>query len=169
MKTKKKAPTKKKLVAKNEELKKTLADVRDQLTTSEKKRTAKNKELKKTLADVRDQLTKSENKLAKARGKVERWKEESAAQRTEASRSAARAEKLQKKLDRAANAAQPTQAKGPVEATASDVQVAEPTTSDEATVPDHTWSVVQLKAEARARGLVGLSNKPKAELIAALS
>jgi hypothetical protein len=47
--------------------------------------------------------------------------------------------------------------------------VAEPTTADGVTVPDETWSVVELRAEARARGLVGMSNKPKAQLLAALS
>ncbi|GAA4348043.1 hypothetical protein [Angustibacter luteus] len=35
--------------------------------------------------------------------------------------------------------------------------------------PDAEWTVVQLRAEARRRGLTGLSNKPKAELLAALA
>lgn len=134
-----------------------------------KKLTATNEELKKTLAVVRGQLTKSETKLTKATGKAERWKKEAAAQRTAASRSGARVEKLQKKLDRAAAAVEPIRATGPMEAAASAGPVAAPAAADGVTVPDETWSVVQLRAEARARGLVGMSNKPKAQLLAALS
>lgn len=134
-----------------------------------KKLAATNEELKKTLSAVRGQLTKSETKLTKATGKAERWKKEAAAQRRAASRSGARVEKLQKKLDRAASAVEPTRATGPMEAAALGGSVAEPTAADGVTVPDETWSVVQLRAEARARGLVGMSNKPKAQLIAALS
>jgi hypothetical protein len=37
------------------------------------------------------------------------------------------------------------------------------------TVPDETWSVVQLRAEARDRGVTGMANKTKAQLLAALS
>ena len=136
---------------------------------STKRLTATNKELKKTLSLVRGQLTKSEAKLTKAMGKAERWKKEAAAQRKAASRAGARVEKLQKKLDRAATAVKPVRATAPVEAAASGGPVAEPTTADGVTIPDQTWSVVQLKAEARARGLVGMSNKPKAYLLSALS
>ena len=56
-----------------------------------------------------------------------------------------------------------------MEAAASGGPVAEPTAADGVTAPDETWSVVQLRTEARARGLVGTSNKPKAQLLAALS
>ena len=49
------------------------------------------------------------------------------------------------------------------------VTVGEPTAADGLTVPDETWTVVQLRAEARARGLVGTSNKSKAQLLDALS
>jgi hypothetical protein len=34
--------------------------------------------------------------------------------------------------------------------------------------PDASWTVAQLRAEARRRGISGLSNKPKAELVKAL-
>ena len=134
-----------------------------------KKLNATNQELKRTLAVVRGQLTKSETKLTKATGKAERWKKEAAAQRRASSRSGVRVEKLQKKLGRAAAALEPIRAPGPMEAAASGGPVAEPTAADRVTGPDETWSVVQLRAEARARGLVGMSNKPKAQLLAALS
>jgi hypothetical protein len=113
-----------------------------------------NKELK-TLPAVRGQLTKTETKLAKANETAERWKKETAAQRTAASRSDAQVEKLQKKLDRAAAALEPVQAVGPLEAAASGRTVSEPTAADGLTVPDQTWTVVQLRGEARARRLVG--------------
>jgi hypothetical protein len=134
-----------------------------------KKSSVGKKELKKTQSVLRGQLTKTETKLAKAEAKAERWKKEAAAQRNSAARSGARAEKLQKKLDRAATDLEPTRATGPLEAAASGRPVAEPTTSDGVTVPDETWTVVELRAEARARGLVGMSSKSKAQLLAALS
>jgi len=149
-------------------------DERDLMNNKKKARTIKeltatNKELKKTLSGVRGQLTKTETKLTKANEKAERWKKETAAQRTAASRSDARVEKLQKKLDRAVAALEPVQAVGPLEAAASGRTVGEPTAADGLTVPDETWTVVQLRAEARARGLVGVSNKSKAQLLDALS
>ena len=138
-------------------------------TRTIKELTATNRELKKTLSGVRGQLTKTETKLTKATQKADRWKKETAAQRTAASRSDARVEKLQKKLDRAAAALEPVQAVSPLEAAASGLTVGEPTAADGLTVPDETWTVVQLRAEARARGLVGMSKKSKAELLDALS
>jgi chromosome segregation ATPase len=138
-------------------------------TRTIKELTAANRELKKTLSGVRGQLTKTETKLTKANEKAERRKKETAAQRTAASRADARAEKLQKKLDRAAAALEPVQAVGPLEAAASGLPVGDPTTADGLTVPDETWTVVQLRVEARARGLVGMSNKSKAQLLDALS
>ena len=130
---------------------------------------AKQKELKKSISTLRGQLTVTEKKLTKARDQAERWKTEAKAQRKTASRAGARAEKLQQKLDRASAALEPAQATAPIEAAASGRPVAEPTTADGVTLPDETWSVVQLRAEARARELVGLSNKKKAQLLAAPS
>jgi hypothetical protein len=129
--------------------------------------TATNRDLKKTLASVRGQLTKTETKLAKANERAERWKKQAAAHRTAASRSDARVEKLQKKLDQATAALKP--AFGPNQAGAAGRSVTEPTGSDGLTVPDKTWTVVQLRAEARARGLTGTSKKSKTQLLAALT
>ena len=137
---------------------------------------AKKKEVDKSLSTLRGQLSKTENrltrtekKLAKARQRAERWKSEAKAQRRSASRAAARAEKLHRKLDTASAVLKPVHASAPVEAAASGRPAAELTTADGVTGPNETWSVVQLRAEARARGLVGMSNKPKAQLLAALS
>ena len=65
-------------------------DERDPMNSKNKTRTIKeltaaNRELKKTLSGVRGQLTKTETKLTKANQKVDRWKKETAAQRTAAS------------------------------------------------------------------------------------
>ena len=130
---------------------------------------AKQKQLEKSLSTLRGQLTRTEKKLTKANDRAERWKKEAKAQSRAASRAGTRVDKLQLKLDRASAALEPVQASAPIEAAASGRPVAEPTTADGVTVPDETWSVVQLRAEARARGLVGMSNKPKAQLLAALS
>ena len=133
------------------------------------KLTATNRDLKRTLSGVRGQLTKTETKLAKANETVERWKKEAAAHRTAASRSDARVERLQKKLDRATAALTPVRGSGPNQAGAVGSSVTEPTGSDGLTVPDKTWTVVQLRAEARARGLTGTSKKSKRQLLAALT
>ena len=129
---------------------------------------AKDKELEKSLSTLRGELTKTEKMLTKATERTERWKTEAKAQKKSASQAGARAEELQKKLDSASAALQPVHASAPLEAAAAG-RPAEPTTADGMAVPDETWTVVQLRAEARARGLVGMSNKPKAELLAALS
>jgi chromosome segregation ATPase len=134
-----------------------------------KKSSRSKKNLKKDLTDLRSRLSKTETKLEKAEEKAQRWKREANAQRTSATRAGARAERLQKKLDAAAGALEPTKATGPVEAAASGRPSGAPTTPDGVTLPDKSWTVVQLRAEARARGLIGTSNRTKAELIAALT
>ncbi len=125
-----------------------------------KRAEARAKKLKKSLASVRAELDKSQSKLEKTKAKVARRKEEAAAHRTSAQRSAARVERLEKKLDQASTAADPNAGPsgGKVETTSSDERV-----------PDDSWTVVQLRAEARARGLTGMSNKTKAQLLSALS
>lgn len=124
--------------------------------------------LQRTVSDLRRELRQSETKLTKARAKAERWKVEATSQRKTAARAGTRAEKLQRKLARAKAAKQPVPASGSLDS-ADSTTTPEPTTGDAAAVPDETWTVAELRAEARARGLSGMSNKPKAQLIAALS
>ncbi len=133
------------------------------------KSSAKRKELEKNLSTLRGQLTRTKNKLTKERDRSDRWKDEAKAQRLSASRAGARAEKLQQKLDRATKAMAPMRATSPIDAAASGRPAGEPTTAEGLTVPDKTWTVVQLRAEARARHLKGMSNEPKAKLLAALA
>lgn len=133
------------------------------------KSAAQQKELKQSLSALRGQLTKTEKKLTKAKDLAERWKKEASAQKKSAARAGTRAGKLQHKHDRASAALAPVQATSPMEGSAPGRPVDGPTNADEVTVPDESWTVVQLRAEARARGLVGMSNKPKAHLLAAMS
>ena len=133
------------------------------------KSSSKQKELEKTVSSLRGQLTKTEKALTKAKNRADRWRKEAKAQKRSASRARARVEKLNQKLDAASAAREPGQAAVPMDVIASGRPVADPTTVDGVTAPDETWSVVQLRAEARTRGLTGMSNKTKAQLLAALS
>ena len=130
--------------------------------------TTANLELKKTLASVRGQLTKSNTKLTKATEKAERWKKEAAAHRTAAARSDVRAEKLQNKLDRAKAALKSATGHQTAEGRSSARRPPTPSTAYGLTAHDETWTVVQLRAEAHARGLTGMSGQePKEQLLAA--
>ena len=131
---------------------------------------SRQKDLEKSLSVLRGQLTRTEKALAKAENRADRWRREAKAQKSSASRARARVEKLRQKLHGASAALGPAQAATPiVEAMGSGRPVAEPATVDSVTVPDETWTVVQLRAEARARGLTGMWDKTKAQLLAALS
>jgi hypothetical protein len=148
------------------------SDRRDPMSKKKKtieKITAANLELKKTLAGVRSQLTKTKTKLTKATEKAERWKKEAAAHRTAAARSDARAEKLQNKLDRAQSTLKPAAATTRPRNAGSATPTADSSTTYGLTAPDETWTVVQLRAEAHARGLTGMSDKTKDQLLAALA
>ncbi len=136
---------------------------------SPKKSSMSKAELRRSVSAVRGQLTTTEAKLAKAQDKAERWKKEATAQRRSAARSEQRVDKLAKELDRAEAGGQPPQAVRPDRKTASRRPPAKPATAGTVSVPDQSWTVLHLRAEARARGLVGMSNKPKAQLLAALS
>lgn len=107
----------------------------------EKSRT-KQKKLKKKLSDVQARLVQSEARLAKSRDRANRWKTDAKEQRRLVVHSSASSEQLRQQLA----------------ATASD-----------GGHPDGTWTVIQLRGEARARGLTGMSNLSKSELLAALS
>jgi septal ring factor EnvC (AmiA/AmiB activator) len=136
---------------------------------SVEKSSPKQKELEKSVSVLRVKLSRTEKALTKAKNRADRWQQEAKAQKKSASRARARVEKLRQKLDGASAAPGPGQVAAPIEVTAPDRPVNEPTTVDSLTVPDETWSVVQLRAEARARGLTGMWDKTKAQLLAALS
>lgn len=133
------------------------------------KPTPKQKDLDKSLSALRGELATTKKALKKAKDRADRWREQAKEQKRAASRARARVEKLQRKLGGASSAAEEVQAAAPLEGITSVTPVVETTTVDAVTVPDETWSVVQLRAEARARGLTGMSNKTKAQLLTALS
>ena len=117
----------------------------------------KKKKLKQTLSEVRGKLTKTETALEKSRAKAKRWKKEAKAQRAAASRSEERVGELRERLDEASSALGPDKD--------GSTQGAE---HADATALDESWTVVQLRAEARARGLEGISKMSKADLLASL-
>jgi hypothetical protein len=127
----------------------------------------KQKQLKTDLSTVKGQLTKTEKKLAKVEDRKDRWKKEAKAHKKSAAKAGARADLLQEQLDEASATLRSTPSEDQVEAASVD----EPGTSgneDGVGKPDESWTVVQLRAEARARGLTGMSRASKSDLVAAL-
>lgn len=129
---------------------------------------AKQKQLKKDLSAVKGQLTKTEKKLAKAGERTQRWQKEAKAHKKSASKAGARADLLQEQLDETRASLQPAPSEATVEAARADEPGSGEPTDDGVGTPGDHWSVVQLRAEARARGLTGMSKKNKAGLIDAL-
>ena len=134
---------------------------------AKKGRSTKDRSAKEQQALAR--VRKLEAKLERSQDRARRWKKEAKRNRAEMATLTTRAAKLDRKLTKARDAAsRPAPAPGkPVPPTASPAATA--TGSGRSSVaPDDSWTVAQLRAEARARGLTGLSNKPKAELLSAL-
>ena len=132
------------------------------------KSSSKQKDLEKSLSKLRRQLAGTEKALTKAKNRADRWRKEAKAQKRSTLRARARAEKLRQKLDGASATPEPVQAAA-ADLVGSSRPGTVPPSVDEVAVPDETWTVIQLRAEARARGLTGLSNTTKAQLLAALS
>jgi lysophospholipase len=130
---------------------------------AKKKKSSSEKQLK-------SEITKLKARLKRANAKAAAWKKKAKRQGTAAAASKRRVAKLEKELATARRTAGPTsairdQSPSPAGAVA-------PETTDSAdqlaSVPDESWTVVRLRAEARARGLTGMSGKSKAELLAGL-
>ena len=132
------------------------------------KRNPKQKEPDKTISALRGELATTKKALKKAKNRADRWRKEAKDQKRAAQRARARVERLQRKLAGESASSAKVQA-APMAGLASVTPVAESRTVEAVTVPDETWTVVQLRAEARARGLTGMSNKTKAQLLTALS
>jgi hypothetical protein len=108
-------------------------------------------------------------KLKRADAKATRWQKKAKANQAAVASSRSRVTKLEKKLTEARLMEGPLNATrhglpSPAEVIAPEAVVSEPTTT-----PDASWTVVRLREEARARGLTGMSGKPKAEVLAALT
>ena len=132
------------------------------------KRNPKQKEPDKSLSALRGELAATKKALKKAKNRADRWRKEAKDQKRAAQRARARVERLQRKLAGESASSAKVQA-APMAGLASVTPVAESRTVEAVPVPDETWTVVQLRAEARARGLTGMSSKTKAQLLTALS
>ena len=117
-----------------------------------KKSASTEKDLKKSVKKLRAQVVRAE-------AKADKWKKKATKLEKSATRSDAQAKKLEK-------ASSPVVA--PIPAIAEPTEPAVTTDSTESG-PNEGWTVVQLRAEARSRGLTGLSGKSKAQLLQALS
>jgi hypothetical protein len=118
---------------------------------------------------LRVELARTEKALTKAKSRADRWKKEAKSHRKSASRALARVEKLRQKLDESHALGEGVQPAEAAEPKAVGRPMTPETTVGAVAAPDETWSVVRLRAEARSRGLTGMSNKTKAQLLHALS
>jgi hypothetical protein len=123
----------------------------------------------KNASVLRVELARTEKALTKAKSRADRWKKEAKSHKKSASRALARVEKLRQKLDESHARGEPVQPAAAAEPKPVGRPMTPETTVDAVTAPDETWSVVRLRAEARSRGLTGMSNKTKAQLLDALS
>ena len=109
--------------------------------------------------------------MERADAKASRWQKKAKQHQAALAASQKRVTKLEKKLAEARRTASQPSVNGDELSSPTEVVAAE--TSDAAgqptSTPDMSWTVVRLRAEARARGLTGLSSKPKAEILAALT
>jgi hypothetical protein len=118
-------------------------------------------------------------KLRRADAKAERWKKKAGRLEKTAAESQAQVKKLNKRLEKAPREAEQWQA--PANEAPSDLAIEMPLEestavdslpaldSQPAATPDASWTVIELRAEARSRGLSGLSGKTKAQLLDALT
>lgn len=131
---------------------------------AKKKRSSAEKKMEAT-------IRKLETKLERAEARATRWKEKSKQTQAEVVTLKTRAAKVDKRssatrdsVRQAAPMLEPATSAGPGP---SDRSIpADPTPT---TTPNTSWTVAQLRAEARSRGLTGLSTKTKPQLVAALT
>lgn len=128
---------------------------------AKKRSTTAEKDLKKTVKKLRAQLDRSD-------AKADKWKKKAGKLEKATALSDARVKKLTKQLEKTSSS--PVVA--PIPAVAEPTETAAETTQtteSSGAGPNPDWTVVQLRAEARSRGLTGLSGKSKAQLLEALS
>jgi hypothetical protein len=124
-----------------------------------KKKASSDQKLKATAKQLRADLKESEAKRTA-------WKKRA----TKAEKSVADLQSRLRRADKQARKAlEQSRASVPVDAPAPATSHVATSTTDAPTGPDASWTVVQLRAEGRRRGLSGLSGKSKAELVEALA
>ena len=119
-------------------------------------------------------IKKLEADLRRADAKAARWKKRAASERSASATSRAQVVKLEKKLAKSRRTALLPSGNwagsGPEGPLTQDLALDEATPAAAAPpTPDDSWTVAALRAEARSRGLSGLSRKSKADLLAALA
>ena len=127
---------------------------------------------------VKAQVKKLRSELASAESKRDRWKKRAIKAEAAAADFQTRLKVAEKSLKKATKVRAPAMPASPSEAPAATADVpAAPSVGEspategaaDAREPDASWTVTELRAEARRRGIVGMSRKPKAEVLAALS
>ncbi len=116
------------------------------------------KKLEATVEELEARAERAETKAA-------RWKKRAKKAEAEATGLEARAAELDKKLVKVQDVAQ---GQVPAPDASQDDQQGDQQDDRSSATPDADWTVAQLRAEARSRGLTGMSNKSKAELLEAL-
>jgi len=131
---------------------------------------------KKSPSPSRKKATSSmrtlEAKQHRAEEKAARWKGKAKIAQAEVADLTRRVGKLEKKLAKARSKVRepaPVSDRGRVASVTAEAPGETGATRQPSGSPDATWTVAQLRAEARSRGISGLSNKPKSVLIEALS
>lgn len=136
---------------------------------AKKKDTSADKKRQATIKQLRADLKKSEAKRATLKKRATKAE----ASVTDLQSRLRKAEKQAKARTKNTAAKDRARALVPVSATPdidTPAAVAPATNdSDTSAAPDSSWTVAQLRAEARRRGITGMSNKPKAELVQALT
>jgi hypothetical protein len=125
------------------------------------KRSSTSKELRSDAKRQRSRARKAEVRAEKAEARADRWKARATGYQEEAAELRGQLKKVTKRLDKARRS-------GPGERPADDVP-AKQGVEQSVDVPDASWTVARLRAEARARGLTGVTTKPKAELLELLA
>ncbi len=118
--------------------------------TRKKPSASAKKELRTTIKKLRSELDRADHKAKRLKSKVAQAEKTN----TKLEARLKRLKKANKRPEKAPRAAEPPRA--PV--------AHEPANAG----PDDGWTVAALRAEARSRGLTGLSRKTKAELLDAL-
>jgi hypothetical protein len=123
------------------------------------------------MATKKKTIKKLKAKLKRADAKASQWRKKAKRHQAALAASQKRVTKLEKKLAEATRPASQPSATSDELPPPTEVVMAETSDADgqPTSTPDMSWTVVRLRAEARSRGLTGLSSKPKAEILAALT
>ncbi len=130
-----------------------------------KKKSASSAVDKKSKARIK----KLEARLASAEKSAGKWKARAKKHQTDAAGLKSELAAVRRRLEKAAASA--AKWKDRAKAAPSSMPVPEPdagAASETPAVPDESWTVTRLRAEARARGVAGYSRKSKAQLLADL-